>query len=280
MAERSYNPVTAMDEAQATGEAAAVFADIRQTMGIPLVTSIWRGLADMDDSLPRAWSIAKPLYQSGQPEAGLARVVADTGLPIPALVTASQLACVGVDRDGIRQAKAVIAAYNRSNGMNLIALTALITPAQPIEGQPTPLLEATTPTYPAWPNFPALAAQADIDPVVWEMVCQVNVMGARSPNAFVATLWRHLAHWPGLLALTLAAFQPLQSAGAIRDAAARMVDLAAFEGTRMSGLHSGIEGLSAEARETITEYVVKPAHVARMVTIGHALAAWLDTVED
>ena len=48
----SYDPVTAVDEATATGETAEIFADIRQTMAIPLVTSIWRGLASIDDSLP------------------------------------------------------------------------------------------------------------------------------------------------------------------------------------------------------------------------------------
>ena len=47
----AYDPVTAMDEATATGETAVLFAEIRQTMRIPLVTSIWRGLAGMDDSL-------------------------------------------------------------------------------------------------------------------------------------------------------------------------------------------------------------------------------------
>jgi hypothetical protein len=37
----AYDPVTAMDEATATGETAVLFAEIRQTMRIPLVTSIW-----------------------------------------------------------------------------------------------------------------------------------------------------------------------------------------------------------------------------------------------
>jgi len=61
----SYDPVTAMDEASATGETAEIFADIRLTMGIPLITSIWRGLAGMEDSLPVAWAMAKPVFLSG-----------------------------------------------------------------------------------------------------------------------------------------------------------------------------------------------------------------------
>jgi hypothetical protein len=48
-ADFAYDPVTAIDEAKAVGETAALFAEIRQIMRIPLVTSIWRGLAGMDD---------------------------------------------------------------------------------------------------------------------------------------------------------------------------------------------------------------------------------------
>lgn len=47
----SYDPVTAVNEATATGPTAALFADIRATIGIPLVTSIWRALAGTDDAL-------------------------------------------------------------------------------------------------------------------------------------------------------------------------------------------------------------------------------------
>jgi hypothetical protein len=47
MSDFAYDPVTAVDESAAVGDTAVVFAEIRRTMGIPLVTSIWRGLAGM-----------------------------------------------------------------------------------------------------------------------------------------------------------------------------------------------------------------------------------------
>ena len=81
-ADFSYDPVTAIDEAQAVGET-ALFGEIRQTMRIPLTTSIWRGLAGMDDSLRLAWVAAKPIYESGEPERALTRSVAAVGLPRP-----------------------------------------------------------------------------------------------------------------------------------------------------------------------------------------------------
>ena len=72
----TYDPVTAIDESAAVGETALVFAEIRRTMGIPLITSIWRGLAGMDDSLRLVWDAAKPIYESGEPERALARCIA------------------------------------------------------------------------------------------------------------------------------------------------------------------------------------------------------------
>src|SRR5579871_5734639 len=79
----AYDPVTAIDEAAAVGETAQLFAEIRRTMGIPLVTSIWRGLAGMDDCLRLAWDAAKPIYKSGEPEQALARSIMAASLPAP-----------------------------------------------------------------------------------------------------------------------------------------------------------------------------------------------------
>jgi hypothetical protein len=114
----AYDPVTAVDEAKATGETAVLFAEIRQTMRIPLVTSIWRGLAGMDDSLRLAWAAAKPIYKSGEPERALTRSVAAVGLPRPEPWAPTALGFVGLTESDIIAARAVIAAYNRSNGLS------------------------------------------------------------------------------------------------------------------------------------------------------------------
>ena len=63
----SYDPVSALDENEAVGAIADIFLDIRHTMKIPLVTSIWRGLADIDNSLETVWAMACLLYTSPSP---------------------------------------------------------------------------------------------------------------------------------------------------------------------------------------------------------------------
>ena len=266
----SYDPVTAVDEASASGQTAAIFADIRETMGIPLVTSIWRGLASMGDSLSQAWYLAKPIYASGLPEHALARVVARASLPVPEPLAPTQLACVGLGGGDVEEILAILAAYNRSNGMNLVALAALIT--QPAGSAST---SAVSLTAPVWPPLRPLLPRDAIDANTWSMVRHVNAFGATGIDAGVATLWRHLAHWPGLLAIVHAAFSPLQVHGAIAAASGQVVALSLEEGARMAHLRRAEVEMSRQARDTITGYVHSPTQVARMVTIGHSLARWL-----
>ena len=73
-----------------SGKRPLLFAEIRQIMRIPLVTSIWRGLAGMTTPARPA----KPIYESGEPERALARSVAVVGLPRPEPLAPTALACV------------------------------------------------------------------------------------------------------------------------------------------------------------------------------------------
>jgi hypothetical protein len=266
----SYDPVTALDEASATGETAAIFADIRQTMGIPLLTSIWRGLAGMDGSLSKVWALAKPLYQSGLPEAALARVIARAELPLPRPLVPTQLACVRIGPRELDNIRAIIAAYNRSNGLNMMALAALVTPPGPDRATATP-----QPAAPQWPPLRPLLPREKISDDTWDLIRHVNAFGAPGLDANVATLWRHLAHWPGLLALIHAGFAPLQASGAITTASRQVVTLALEQGARMAHLRPATFDISEPARDTLADYVIQPTHVSRMVTLGHALAKWL-----
>ena len=265
----SYDPVTAADESTATGVTAEIFADIRATMGIPLLTSIWRGLADMGDSLHTVWNAAKPVYLSGHAERALNRVVEQTGLPMPQPLAPTQLACAGISNEQLESIRTIVDAYNRSNGMNMVALAALIVP---LSGERE---DACPRTNPAWGAVPSLMAREAIDTNTWDLIRHVNAFGAPGIDAHVATLWRHLGHWPNLLSLIHAAFAPRHADGSIADAANRMVGLAYREGLRLAPWRNDDFVLSDQARKTITAYVTTPVQVVRMVTIGHALAHWL-----
>ena len=59
------DPVPAITEAAATGQIAAIFADIRNVLGVDIVNLIWRHLATIEGALPWAWGILRPLYADG-----------------------------------------------------------------------------------------------------------------------------------------------------------------------------------------------------------------------
>ncbi len=268
--ESSYDPVTAVEEATATGKTAAIFKDIRDTMRIPLVTSIWRGLAAVPDDLETVWNMTKPLHAGDLAECMLASLINQTNLPTPNPLAPSQLSCIGLTPQDLLDIHGIIDAYNRSNGLNLVTLSALIT--QPAE---QPLEKSTAYPVKQWQGLPALLPRDAISTQTWQMVQHVNAFGATGIDANVATLWRHLAHWPALLALIHAGFSAKHSSGEIVGATAQMTALAKRAGASMAHLTQPEATMPPLAQETVRNYVRTPTHVVRMVTLGHTLARWL-----
>ena len=266
------NPVTAMAESDATGEVAEIFADIRETMEIPLITSIWRILVDIEGGLRSSWDATKQLYQTGQPQAALLRIRAETALPMPQPITISQLARVGVNRQDLSVIRSILAAYNRSNGLNLIALTALsVSPVgQPANDHP-PL------GSPLWPPFPSLLGPERIPAETWSLLHRIHHLSAVSKKpGHLATVWRHLASWPGLLELIYAGMEPLARTGAIRRSMQQMQDWAQREGACIAHLKTGTGSIPKEAGDLMASYAKKVHHI---VTMGHSVACWLETVK-
>ncbi len=266
------DPVSAISETEATGETAAIFADIRATMEIPLITSIWRSLYDVEDGLPTAWRAVKPIYQSGQVAPALGRVIAAADLPVPEPLVPGQLACAGIGAGDLAAIRAIVDAYNRSNGMNMVALTALV--VAPAGARP----DDPVPPAPVWPELRPLLAQEDIDPAPWALLNEIRHLGYQGPrrnNAVLATLWRHLAHWPGLLALIQTGFAPLREDGGIVRSCQHVHELAQNEGARLAQFEPDTSALPENAQKMISAYVGSPGAVAHMVTLGHALARWL-----
>ena len=221
------DPVSAIAESEATGEAAEIFADIRATMEIPMLTSIWRTLVAVDGGLRAGWRTVKPLHQTGIPAAALARVIAGAGLPLP-----QPRIDVALPSAELAAAQAIVDAYNRSNGMNMIALTALV-----VMPDAAALDDTRAPSPAPWPVLRPLLAADDIDADTWALLQDINRFGGGT--GALATLWRHLAHWPGLLAAIQAGFAPLQQSGALREAMQRVHNLGRDEAAGLATLYQG-----------------------------------------
>lgn len=262
------DPVPAIAEHEATGEIAAVFDDIKATLGVPVVNLIWRHLATIDGGLDWAWGAAKPIYASGHAARSAKALFDRLPVAMPEPLPSGALQAVGVTGEDLASIRAVAAGYNRGNGLNLLALGALIVaPPGPVpNGAGAPADEVSAP-------IPKVLSQGDVEPHVWELVLALNRFGSRPEEPILATLYRHLAYWPGLLALMHAGFAPLEADGRLRAATATTRSMALAESARLAHLRAEAGPAPAEAVAAVEEFT---RHViARMVPICLAFSRWV-----
>src|ERR1700704_1674982 len=91
------DPVPAIAEAAASGETAAVFADLRATLGVKVVNLVWRHIATFPGALLWAWESVKPLHVSGRIGIEAQRIRAGLELPRLPAWTESTLRRSGID---------------------------------------------------------------------------------------------------------------------------------------------------------------------------------------
>ena len=154
---RSGDPVPAITEDDATGEVAQLYADIRKTLGIPLVNLIWRNLATTPGALAWAWRSVKPLYETGLIRNEAMALVESQQLPDVAQLPPAALRAVGVDAQAELAIRAILDSYDRSNPLNLVSLCTLLAmlrnetagqAAQPAANRPQHPLNVKLPALP------------------------------------------------------------------------------------------------------------------------------------
>lgn len=262
------DPVPAIAEHEATGAVAETFDDIKATLGIPVVNLIWRHLATIDGGLDWAWGAAKPIYANGQAARSAQALFDRLPVVMPEPLAPGALQAVGVSGSGLASVRAIAAGYNRGNGLNLLALGALIVPpAGPVPGG------AGAPATEAPASIPKVLSQGDVPPHVWDLVLALNRFGARPDEPILATMYRHLAYWPGLLALMHAGFAPLEADGRLRAATATTRSMALAESARLAHLRADAGPAPVEAVAAVEEFT---HHViARMVPICLGFSRWV-----
>ncbi len=211
------DPFPAVAESSATGETAALFADIRATVGVRVVNLVWRHLATIDGGLPWAWGAVKPLYLQGIPDQAAVSFRRTMIVPKLGSLAGPQLASVDD----------VLASYDHSNTINLFALGALVAW---LRGE-----TAKVGVPPAGPRLPApdvtlpkLASEEDVSPETWALVLRLNKFGDRPEPMILASMYRHLAHATRFLGRLEPALAAVQADGSLDRAIA--ANRAAAEG--------------------------------------------------
>ena len=211
-------------EAEATGDVALVYEEIRRTYAVPYVSSLFRHLAVYPGLLPWAWGIVRPALLSGAAQRLAWQRVDVAELPPLPPLSREVLARLGVDSAGLPAIRTVCESFARVSPINLVVAACLARLLG--EGQSGAEPAAVT-LEPA--DLPApLPAMPGMVPAV-EMTQETRAVLATfetelAGEAFVPGLWRILAHWPGFLGSLSASLAPLLRDPAVLDACERIAE--------------------------------------------------------
>jgi hypothetical protein len=191
----------------------------------------------------------RPLYVEGTIAAEATALHDDLTLPHlppfpPELIAAVDL--LGGDIGTIRN---ILAAYDRTNAMALIALSALLCRLDRQESATNAAASGTvesTSEPPLSIPLPALPTMEELPPATGELIRALNRLGTRRDGAILASMYRHLAYWPTYLALAWTLIAPLDADGSLDRAIAYTREKARIRADRVAARLQFPSGLSID----------------------------------
>jgi hypothetical protein len=212
-------------EAEAPADTAAIYAQIKEASGLPLVNLIWRHFAALPGVLPWAWAAVEPLVRSTSMAEARRRLAVGIALPSPIGFDWRE---AGLEAGAIARVSAIIRAYTRGNLTNLLALTALRLRLEQPQARPGVLLPPAA-AQPAEAPLDPLPSFASLSP---EVAALVRALADRhgGPAAIIPSLYLHFAHWPRLLEVLPRGLAALYAPGALeaaREATRRLAEVEA-----------------------------------------------------
>lgn len=197
MPEAPPPPLPEISEQAAEASLRILYADIRCVTGLPIVNLIYRHLATREDALAWAWSALRPHFVSG----AVAELANKLRAGMPSLVEGLRggLAEQTGKRLDTTGALDVVRVYNEANALNLVAITALLQAGRGVSAPPAHdalsyLTKATLPGLPPLPELQSLGAETTA------RILRLNAIADEPDPVIVASLYRHLALWPEVLA--------------------------------------------------------------------------------
>ena len=210
-----------LQERDATGEIAAVYAEIRRLWAVPYVSSLQRHLATRPGWLEWTWAALGPAFASGRAQVVAWRAAERLTVPrLPALSRAA-LTVWGVDAAGEAAVRATCASFVRVSPVNLVLsglLRRLLTGERPASPDGTP--SRWTPPSPPGP-LPPLVAPRALPPAQQAVLGMLGTSVDGQP--FVPGLYRMLASWPAFLAHVATVLRPRLEDAATRAACQRLL---------------------------------------------------------
>ncbi|HVF64229.1 MAG TPA: hypothetical protein VNE58_09570 [Casimicrobiaceae bacterium] len=208
-------------ERDATGERAAIYAELKRLGGVPMVALIFRHLATLPGALEWTWGAIGPAWRSGRLQETAWHIARSVPLTPIAAVSLAALAALDVDCDALHEIHVVLDAYNRANPENMLSMLCVI---RLLEGRDaTRALDdrAWTPPAAQHPLVPMVDVSSTT-PTIRALLDVVAAPGDVDAPRVVQSLYRHFLHRPAFLALAVTLLRQRFDDGSIDASAARL----------------------------------------------------------
>ena len=190
--------LTELSEADATGEIAGIYREIRHLCGVPYVSSMQRHLATRPGWLEWAWAAIGPVFRTGAAQKAAWRVAADLSIEPIAKIPRPSLRICGLTQNDEASVSNICESFIRVSPTNMV-FSALLKRllAGDVPGGGDLGSHSWTPPAPL-PVLPQLINMNDLDPSTSATLTLFATDTAGQP--FIPGFYRMLAQWPALIA--------------------------------------------------------------------------------
>ena len=189
-------------EADATGEKAAIYAEMKRLGAVPMVALVFRHIATLPGGIEWTWNAIGPAWKSGRLQEAAWRIARAEALEPIAAIPRPALRILGVDDAALAEIRIVLEAYNRANPENMLSVLCLqrlapgraaIQASAPVDWTPPPIPGPLPPMGDVTRMSPEIAALLEL----------VAAPGAPGAPRVIQSLYRHFLHRPAFLALAV-----------------------------------------------------------------------------
>ena len=197
-------------EADATGRVAEIYGDIRDTLDMSFVNTIWRNIALHDGALEWVWQSVKPIYESGAADYYGTQLRNNLNIPNLPEIPSSALRILGLKTEDSLEISSLFKDLAYSNAQNILVFKALFSePSHREEPQKYPNLKRDTVSQKTPINLENLS---DIEKDLFDRISSIGGEG----NVGFPPMWvRGLAKWPSSMPVAWVLLTTLHAEGVI-----------------------------------------------------------------
>lgn len=223
-----------LSEAEARGELAVIYGELKTFARVPFVALLYRHLATREGVLPWLWSGLRPVLASGAINDAAERVAEAAMLPTLKPISGPEWRSAGLNAADRSAIASVLDAYGRANPINLVIarLVRAILLGTPQPDQRPARDDGERPARKVRPNLAPLPPILPVSAIPADTSAALAALARYdrpASGALTPSLYRHLAHWPAYLAFLPPRLEPVYRLGAVEKAVARYREAAEAE---------------------------------------------------